>query len=101
MPQQHRLKAGMLPDDENVVVGRHTARPIGALRIAQGLVGIEQRKTLCWLGARPAQMEKAEHRHFNPGQWIAGTRPQFLDNEVDRQVYAAEQILQEARIANL
>jgi hypothetical protein len=54
--QQHRLKTGALPHDDDIVVGRRAPRLVGALRITFGLVEIEEHETLCWRGASPPQM---------------------------------------------
>ena len=101
VPQQHRLKAGTLPHDDDIVVGRLTPRLVGALRIAFGLVEIEEYEALRWRGASPPQMCEPPHRHFDARQWIAGTWSQFIYDEVDRQTGFSEQVLQEACIADL
>jgi hypothetical protein len=82
--QQHRLKTGALPHDDDIVVGRRAPRLVGALRITFGLVEIEEHETLCWRGASPPQMCEPAHRHFDPRQRIAGAWSKLLHDEVDR-----------------
>jgi hypothetical protein len=82
--QQHRLKTRALPHDDDIAVGCLALRFVGALRIAFGLVEIEEHETLCWRGASPPQMCDPAHRHFDTRQRIAGAWSQLLHDEVDR-----------------
>ena len=99
--QQHRLEAGALPYNDDIVVGRCALRPFSTLRVALCLVVIEQHETLCWRSTCPPQVGETAHRHINPRQRIAGARPQLFDDEVDGQPGLAEQVLQESCIADL
>ena len=98
--QQHRLEAGTLPHDVDIVVGCNALRTLGALLIALGLVGIEQHETINWRDTRPPQISEAAHCQLNPRQRIASARSKPLDDEMNGKPCLAEQVLQEPCIAD-
>ncbi len=101
MTQQHRLKTPALPHDDDIDVDRQAPRLFSTMRIAFGLIKIEQHKTFSRHGPCLLQILKSPRRHLDPGQRIPSTWSHLLYDKVYRQIGFTEQILYKTRIADL
>lgn len=71
----------------------------GALRIAFGLIEVEQSKTQGRCSTLPLKLFQAQHSNFNPRQRVSSSRPQLFDMKMYWHAGFAEQVLQKASIS--
>jgi hypothetical protein len=101
MTKQHSLKAWVLPDERNVVVGRHAARPLCPLRIESELVGVEQKKAGVGSRAFFGLLRDAHYSHFDARKRVAGASAQIVNLQIKRQAGFGNEILKHGGITDL
>jgi len=73
MTKQHGLKAWVLPNERNVVIGCHTARPFSPQGIESELVSVEQKKAGVGGDAFFSLLPDAPYSCFNARKRVAST----------------------------